>query len=200
MIRIHQLTTGAVLDRRILEELFLEAARRASNITELAFGDSVLTRENILVTALDDFEFNREHGLSYNLPDFPARIPAGNVKYRVQDSYAQYTLGWSVEVQAVDGEGKFILGWPVVNGEAVWGLLDYRGAGQVKKYNTEDVPYPEPDSAIAGDTFTEDSLLTLGTMGAVDGLSGVGDTSVMVMSLGNFQIKKSAIRMGIRAR
>lgn len=199
MIRMHQLVTGAALDRRLLEELFLEAARRASNITELSFGDAVLDRSNILVTALDDFEFNRESGLAYNLPDFPARIPGGNVKYRVQDSYAQYSLGWSVEVQSVT-DGKFILGWPVVNGEAVWGLLDYRGAGQIKKYNTEDDPFPEPDTAIAGDEFPDNSLLTLGTMGAVDGLNGVGDTSVMVLSLGNFKIKKSAIRMGIKAR
>lgn len=200
MIRLYQLTSGAVLDRRIVEELFLEAASRVSNLTADAFGDKVITRANVLVNALDDFEFNRDHSLFYNLPDFPARIPASNVKYRVQDSFSQYTLGWSIEVQAKDQDGKFILGWPVVNGEAVWGLLDYRVAGQLLKYDTGGEVFPTPDDLVAGDSFNENSLLTLGTMGAVDGLNGVGDTSVMVMSLGNFQIKKSSIRMGTRAR
>lgn len=197
MIRCHIIGEDQTLNRRHLEELFLEAAGRVANVTRWAIGDLVLERSNFEEKSFQDMYFNYGHTLGFKLPEYNQVVPYTNVDFKVAGGYFEASIQWSLEALVTGSNCYFIAGWPVLNGEALWHLLDYRQNGTVQIYNGE---APTPADYEAGLEYPQGSRLSLGHSGVYNGLSGSGASCVMMLAVGDWEIVKSAFQMQVRYR
>ena len=210
MIRVHQIGANQVLDRRILEELFLEAARRLDKITNWNIGNNTIKRTGFESYTFTDMYFSYEHDLNFNSPRYSHRVPCSSDDIKVRGSYYEASLTWSLELNADGADCYFVAAWPIVNGEALWHLLDYRQHGTLKVYSFTgdpgETPIPDQESTdevqgySAGSAYDEGAELNLGHSGFYSGLPGDGQTCIMMITVGSWLVKGSAITLETRYR
>lgn len=192
MTRIHQPINGACLDRRIIEELFLDAASRFSFIRKDAIGDGVLDRTKFELESFTALYYNYDYDIQYIVPDFAHVPPGSNIVLDIKDSFFNVTVAWSLELIANSANCYFVAAWPVINGEAVWELMDFKQKGPlIPDYGTA-LPDPFKDAQVSVG-FSEDDEISMGMFGSCSGLSGRGDNVIMILGVGDWKIIKSSM-------
>lgn len=202
LIRSHILSVGDALNRRLLEELYLEAAKRCSEVGGHAIGDRAFTRADFDLFTWEEYYGQFETGMRFRLPEH-GYISAGSLKEIVHDdSYFEAVLHWTLDVQPRGGDdgSKLVVAWPVVDGQAVWGAHDLAMCDQLISYALQTpaaaaIDPADPDNEEGGDSISSQHNLTLGNSGIVTGLNGRSQVGMVIHSIGGFSIRKATMHL-----
>lgn len=137
--RIHRLASGGALNRRMLNELFLQASRRAAQIHGGNIADKQLDRDSFFQHTFEEYYFDYAHDKFYNLQvEGPSPYPLVGLEFAVDDHFTTAEVAWSVECQPMNDECTMVIGWPVIDGQALYSGMDYKRVGPVNsKFNPD---------------------------------------------------------------
>lgn len=198
LIRQHTLNDKDVLDRRRVQELFLEAAQRFSQISGHAIGDNQLRRTNFKMNAWLEMWAREARNLQFATPGHGFVVSDCILEIVHDDSYLEATLSWSLDVDPVGDSTKMIIAWPVLNGQMVSGAEDFAMCPQLIAYQTPIAANPAPDPSnsaheTAGSSINGNYNISLGNRGTVFLANGRSQAALLVFSIGNFLVKKSIL-------
>lgn len=198
LIRQHTLSDLDALDRRRVWENYLEVAKRLSEIRGSALGDGVLKRMDFQLQSWVEFQTAHGESLNYATPRDGAFIPNALLEMVQDDGFYELRVAWSIDVQ-LSNSSKFIVAWPVFDGKACYEGMDYLQQDQVVKCIAPVPGNPAVDPSDSGNLQAGDSLsnvhgdVTLGNSFNVVGLNGRSHLSIMIKSVGRFDVKKCTI-------
>ena len=118
--KLHYFSNNYALNRRNVEENFLQTAGSLSNIRDCSIARKTLTRANFRTRTFHEFASNKRYynpnNVTFSLLSPIALIPQSVVKIDAKD-YGEYLFMWSVEVSS--GYTSVVHFNPVVNGQNV---------------------------------------------------------------------------------
>tara|TARA_R110000824_G_scaffold81692_3_gene205229 strand:- start:162 stop:764 length:603 start_codon:yes stop_codon:yes gene_type:complete len=190
IIRTHFIQANAALDRRRLEELSLEAANRMTHIFPSNMGLSQFPRDRWKGHTFEEFWYSSEHSITYEFPKMHHHVPGSNLELRNDDSTLHGRVVWSIAAKPDSASSLMILGYPVIDGEALWSAEDWAMVGTELKYGGSP---SNPDDYVAGDMFTQNRKISLGGMTNFIATNGRSMTGVLLFSIGAWLITESQI-------
>lgn len=118
--KLHYFSNNYALNRRNVEENFLQTAGSLSNIRDCSIARKTLTRANFRTRTFHEFASNKRYynpnDVTFSLLSNIALIPQSVVKIDAKD-YGEYLFMWSLEVSS--GFTSVVSFNPVVNGQNV---------------------------------------------------------------------------------
>jgi len=199
VIKQHVLANDGALDRRRLEELFFEAAKRVTEISGINIGNNQFGRENFHLTSFEEYDTNFEVETSYINPLHSHQLPGTDLLVSNDDSFYEAEMAWSIHAIAEGDSSQILMGWPVVDGKALWSAEDWSQYGRELVGNGDPLSNPFDDS-IAGAGFDEDDLVCLGNTCNLVGQNGHSFLGVLLFSIGQFRVTKSQVTFRKLAR
>lgn len=198
VLRRHFLSDGDALDRRRLEELFLEAAARYASVSNRAIGNGQFKREDFTLATWEEMLGNLAVDIQFITPDHGFLIPDSLAEVVHDDGTLEAKVAWGVEVDPQAG-GNLIAMWPVLNGVPVWGGLDFNSVDQLNTYvgvvpATPAVDPDNPDSLGGPPTGSDFGTFNfgLGNEATVVVSNGRSSLGIAVFSIGEFKITRCA--------
>ena len=190
-IRQHRLLPNDPLDRRRMEEMYLEAARRFSQVEGFYLGDGQLRRAGFNLDSWEEMQASFQTSIQYKVPEMGHQLPGTGNDVINDDPYFEAKLYWAAEVTVGSNSSSMVMGWPTVDGQAVWAGEDYAVADQV--LNT--VLSGGAIVTSAGTPLTNGVTLTISNECVVKGLNGRSYLGVLVHSIGKFKITKARVNL-----
>lgn len=202
LIRPHQPKPGAALDRRILRELFMHAARRMNNIMPDSIADDQLTLEDFFGDTFEDYYFDYVFGASFTEPTSRVVIPGTLNKLNAIDGPVEANMIWSMDLVVTSQNAQTIVGWPVFGGKALWHANRRLQPGASNDYNTWAGPgNPDPIEDIsAANIWVQGDRVHLSGEGSSVLGTGRWSTGVLLSGIGEFKIVKASVAVNRRAR
>ena len=198
--RLHRISSGDALDRRRLVELFNQATERANDIVHHSFGDEILSRVDFTQHCYQEFWYNKDTDLHYDIPDSPGCLPGSVIPVRNDDSFTYGELAWSLRGVAASTSSIMIMAWPVFNSKALWSGEDFVMIRCISEYPASgSLLDPEADK-VAGLSFTNGDPISLGGVCSFSGYNGRMLSGVLVHSIGRFRIQNVQLSIRVRAR
>ena len=198
LIRPHQLSEGDSLHRRRLVENYLDAAQRLNAPNGWALGDKSLRREDFPAHVWLELFPSHAEGMEFDVRRYGFVVPESLIEIDCKDSWFEGRYSWTL---AIRPEGvhasKVVWAYPVVNGQSVFGGMDYGQVDQLIEYAQASIviggPAMDP-SLPANETslseFEVDLQVSLGNTCTVTGESGRSVVGLMVVAIGGFTITK----------
>ena len=200
MIRLHRLNSGDALDRRVLEELFLEAVAGLNNIGPRSFGDNIIGRDSFSESAFMEMWYVKETDLSYQIPGNPLLVPGTSVAIKTDDAVVSGILTYTIEAQTVS-DGAVLIGvWPIFGGQSLWGGSCYSACGDELGYAGHGAVVHPDEDVHEGQYFALGDKVTLSGSVAFLRSNGRAITGVMVFSVGRWKINSAQLHVRTRVK
>jgi len=194
--RLHRLQAGDALDRRRMEELFLQAGRRANEIFDRNIGNKQFGRTSFVEDAIQEFWYNKDEDANYKLPVAPGNLPGTALPILNDDSFVFGELVWSLRASVPTAQiGHMLVAWPVFDYQALWSAEDV--ALRSSEYYNDTIVSGQPVYSFWL-PFSGDSVLSLGGRCNFIGGNGRMLAGVMVHSIGSFTVHN--VQLAIRTR
>lgn len=184
----YRVQAADALKRRVLEELFLEAASRLHQVRREAIGNKQLGRANFALHAHMQMWTAFDAALNLDYPSDFHQVPGSFVPIKVEESTADLTIDWTVEAKADSQSSSMLLAWPVFNSEAVWAGQDMAVKGGLLA--TQILSPMDPTKTQAGVAFTQNDVVTLGSSVVQRGLNAHGLVGVLLTGVGAWELLK----------
>lgn len=197
VLRRHFLNPGAALDRRRLEELFLEAARRYANVPNRAVGNGQFKRSDFSLATWEEMFGNLAVNIQFVTPDHGFLIPDSLAEVVHDDGALEAKVTWGIEVDPQTG-GNLIAAWPVLNGVPVWGGYDFNSVDQLMAYvgvivgPAVDPSNPGTEGAPPTGSDFRTANFGMGNEAVVVVRNGRSALGIAVFSIGKFKITRCA--------
>ena len=206
-IRGHFLANGAALDRRQIEELFLSAGKKLTEIDKYALGSNILDRNDFEDWTWEEYFSSSEVDVNYKNPIHPHQMPGTDIVVLNDDTYFEAEVTWSLKARVTTERSPLITAWPVLNGESLWAGQDLKQTGPTKYYLGAvpgTVPDPINDASNAGfwgvTAGTEWDQVTLGGTCRYRGKGGRSYAGVFMASIGAWEVISASMTVRILAR
>jgi hypothetical protein len=194
VIRLFQLTPGAALDRRVIKELFMEAAKRFTEGDHHYLGQNQFRRSSFDLDTWEEYQVNYATGMGYVVPDYGHQIPGTGLEVLNDDAYFEGDLVWNANILCM-GSAKRVYGWPVVDGQALWAGESCAEVDQLFDYAEGETDPTDPENEQSTNEFAQGTRLSLGAKCAVHGLNSRSYIGVLICSLGRFQINRASAQL-----
>jgi hypothetical protein len=190
--RLHHFQEGDALFRRRILEVFLEAARRAREVRSDNIANGQTGRSSFYGHSFEEMSYNRELNLSFTYPSHKRIVPGTEVVLQNDDPFIVGEICWTMEVECTSDSSAFIVGWPVVDGEAVWSGECYAcyGAEFVTTGGESGRPSTDTDN---GGSFSNGTKLTLGCTTTFVGYTGKYTVGVLIHANGQWKVNRSQV-------
>lgn len=193
LIRPHVLAASDPLDRRRVEELFLWSAKRFTEVAGYYIANKQIDRTFFDLDTWEEYQTTYQDEIIYLTPHFGHQAPGTGLEITNDDSYFEGELSWSCKVQVDSADCFMVMGWPVVDGQGVFGGEDWAEVDQRFKYTAGDTSLPdEPVTAVA---FTNAGYMTLGNTCGVTGVNGRSYSGVLIASIGRCKILSAQLNL-----
>lgn len=192
-LRCHYLSTGDVLSRRVLTELFQEAAGRLRTVYGTAFGDGAFPRSRFQLDSFVEMEASADT-VQYLVPDHGHLLP-GSLDPVSDDS--DLVVQWSIAARCMATFGYLLYVWPVVNGVSCFHLGDQATADQI--FESTHATDPSQVAAYTGGAFIPGNILSLGNHGGVS-VRSRGYTGLLALSIAQFRVTQVQLQVYRRVR
>jgi len=197
--RLHRLQSGDALDRRRIEELYLQAGRRANEIFDRNIGNKQFGRTFFQEHSIQEFWYNSDSSINYFVPQCLGNLPGTIIPVRNDDSFVFGEIVWSIRVLTFDGSVMLVV-WPVFNSQALW-------SGEDVSLRLTECSYPpgvgftDPiKGRISGSAYSGTDMLSMGGTTNFVGMNGRMISGLLVHSIGNFRIVATQFAIRMRNR
>jgi len=201
-IRLYQLSSGAALNRRVIVELFLEAAGRLTTIRNGYVGDSQVRRTMMRIDAIKELQANYQVSMGYLTPNMGHQVPGTGLEVLNDDSYFEGILSYSLDVSMPEDYGRRVYAWPVLDGKALWAGESWAEVDQLLSYvagTTNPATTIANPSILAGQLQASDeegTNITLGNDCAVVGFNARSYCGVLIATLaGPAKVHRAQIQL-----
>ena len=210
-IRPHRLNEGDALNRRRIEENFLFLSQRINSPDGTMLGDRALGRADFETHTWSEFFCSHAQGMNFSAKEHRYLV-SDSLKYvEINDGSFEGRFTWSMDVE-LKGDGHFIMAYPVVDGQPVYGGADIFMMDTLFYCDGD-----ETDNFIPGAAALEPSTIekaasiggililiynraTLGGVCTVVGGNGRYPIGLMVFSIGDFRVKKVTTSLIVKPR
>jgi hypothetical protein len=190
LIRSHFLSAGASLDRRRLQELLQEAAKRMSTVGPDSIGLGQLARTKFSGNSFEEMWYSYDSNLHHLFPDQAHHVSGTSIELRNDDSYLLARVAWSLACKATTSTSIMLTAWPVIDGESLWAGQDTAIRHSVLTYVAT---VSAPTETSPGEPFTNGAKFSLGGLCNAVGGNGRYMTGILMFSIGAFMIEKSQL-------
>lgn len=205
IIRLYQPQPGSAFDRRVITELFMEAAKRFTAVGTDALGDKEFPRNRFSLDTFLEMQTNYEDSIIYDTPKYGHQAPGSDLIVINDDGYFDGELSYSLRVTPEGSHPYRIMAWPTVDGKALWEAESWAEVDQLLTYTPGNT---DPENTIANasnmflvsDEETTQLPISLGNSTVVRGFNARSMTGVLVASIGRFNIVSSQIQLFKRVR
>jgi hypothetical protein len=197
--RLHKLQSGDAVDRRRLDELYRQAAQRANEIFGRNIANDQFSRVSFQEQAIQEFWYNSDRDLTFNVPHNPATAPGSAIQVRNDDSFTFGELTWTLRATAATDQSVCLIAWPVFDSKALWAGEDFAKKGSIVSYAIGHCADPDGD-VVDGTAFSTNDKISLGGSCSFVGLNGRMLSGVLVHSFGHFRVQHVQLAIRSRAR
>lgn len=170
-------------------ELFLEAAKRTTDIKEWSIGNDQFDRMSFTLDAWEEYQTTFQVDIQYVVPNYGHQVPGSGLEVKNDDPFFEGVLDWSVDVKVTSASAFRVMAWPVLDGKALWSAEDWAEVDQLFTYTAGGASVPEEPEA--GEAFSANDHITLGNRCNVLGINGRTYTGILVSSIGKFDVLKA---------
>lgn len=194
IIRLYQPQSGSAFDRRVITELFMEAAKRFTAVYPDAIGDKEMPRSRFQIDTFLEMQTNYEDDVKYDTPKYGHQAPGSDLIVINDDGYFDGELSYSTRVTPEGSHPYRIMAWPTLDGKALWEAESWAEVDQLLTYASNTEPDPENTVANASNMFkvtdeeTTQLPICLGNSTVVRGFNARSTAGVLVASIGSFNI------------
>jgi hypothetical protein len=128
-------TKGAILRRRIMDAL-TGIAVAVDRVYEDSIKVGGLGRSNFDGNTFYEMRVAQSQEGNVHSSRAVNGAPLVDLRLKTTDPYGIVDVAWSANVR-FGGDVSWVAGWPVVNGQAIWGALDIRANGPVVNNDDE---------------------------------------------------------------
>lgn len=193
IIRLYQPQSGSAFDRRVITELFMEAAKRFTAVCPDAIGNEEMPRTRFTIDTFLEMQTNYEDDVLYDTPKYGHQAPGSDIIVANDDGYFDAELAYSTRVTPEGNHPYRIMAWPTVDGKALWEAESWAEIDQLLTYTPGET---DPTKTIANATYmfkvtdgeTTQLPIALGNSTVVRGFNARSLCGVLVASIGSFNI------------
>jgi hypothetical protein len=148
-IRKHFLSSGDALDRRRIEELFLEAAKGLALIMPDMIRSKQFIKTKLSADSLEEMYYNEITSLGYKTPTWTGTLLPGTViDIHNEDGEFQSVIEYSLTVKAISATAKWVYAVAIAGDKTVHGTGDFLTADQEVCYIAPSTPPNETDAGL----------------------------------------------------
>lgn len=179
--RKHRLLNGAALNRRLVHEMFLQAAASFRELGPDNLGRKQLGRSAFESHTFEEYWYAGEFNMKHRLPTHGYFVPGTANRLVIDDAFYNGEVSWSAEIKADADDCKWVMGWPVVDGQAIWNAEGWALRNSQFKYTGGAPASPDGDE-VDGDPFVDGQLVSIGGCAAFGARNGRAPTGVFIWS------------------